>query len=294
MKDSAVAAADPVYGVAAGRTYESRGSAISWGAIIGGATAAAALTLVLVALGAGLGLASISPWSNSGASPVAFTISAGISLIVIQWLSSGLGGYVTGRLRAKWVATHTDEVFFRDTAHGFLSWAVASVIGAMLLGSAVASAIGTGTTAAATLASGSSEGAGTTAAQMLPSHLYSLDTLFRGTKPEAASSNADARAETARLLANGLRAGEMPAADKAYLAQLVGTRTGVPPAEAQKRVDDATAQAKATETASLQAADVARKSASVAAIFTALAMLIGAFIASAAAALGGSQRDDYD
>jgi len=249
---------------------------------------------VLLALAAGLGLASVSPWRNAGASPVAFTISAGISLIVIQWLSSGLGGYVTGRLRAKWVATHTDEVFFRDTAHGFLSWAVASVIGAILLGSAVTSAIGTGATAAATVASGAAQGAGSAAAQMLPSQQYSLDTLFRGTKPEAAASNADAWAETARLLANGLLAGEMPAADKAYLAQMVATRTGLPPAEAQKRVDDAIAQAKATENAARQAADVARKSASIAAIFTALAMLIGAFVASAAAALGGNQRDEYE
>eukprot|EP01035_Chromulina_nebulosa_P062913 gene62913-86057_t len=116
------AAADPVYGIDAGRTYESRGSAMSWGAILGGAVAAVALTLVLLAAMAGLGLASISPWPNAGASPAGFTIGAGIGLIVVQWLSAGLGGYLTGRLRAKWVAGHTDEVFFRASTQARTPW----------------------------------------------------------------------------------------------------------------------------------------------------------------------------
>ena len=287
-------AADPVYGVDAGRTYESSASATSWGAILGGAMAAVALTIVLLALGAGFGLASISPWANAGASAAGFTISAGIALIVIQWLSSALGGYITGRMRTKWTATHTDEVWFRDTAHGFLTWAVATVIGALVVGSAVSSAIGTGTQAAASVASGAAQGASGAAMQVLQNQQYSLDTLFRGSRPEVAASGAEAHTEAGRILVNGLRAGEMPAADKTYLAQMIATRTGLPPEEAQKRVDAAIAQAKAAEIRAREVADAARKSASVAAIFTALAMLIGAFVASAAAAFGGSQRDDIE
>ena len=294
MADTPTMAADPVYGIDAGRTYESSASAMSWGAILGGAMAAVALTVVLLALGAGFGLASISPWANAGASVVGFTISAGIALIVIQWLSSALGGYLTGRMRTKWTATHTDEVWFRDSAHGFLSWAVATVIGALVVGSAVSSAIGTGTQAAASVASGAAQGASTGAMQMLQNQHYGIDMLFRGGRPEAAATSAEARTEAGRILLNGLRAGEIPAADKTYLADMIAARTGLPPAEAQARVDAAIAQAKAAEIRAREVADVARKSTAAAAIMTALAMLIGAFVASAAAAFGGSQRDDIE
>src|ERR1700687_635639 len=98
----------------------------SWAAIAAGAVAAAALTLVLVALGAGLGLSSISPWSDSGVSAAPFDIGTGIYLVVVAVISSAIGGYLAGRLRTKWVGLHSNEVFFRDTAHGFLAWAFAT------------------------------------------------------------------------------------------------------------------------------------------------------------------------
>src|SRR5215467_11786170 len=107
-------------------TCESSNSAVSWPAIISGAFVALAIALVLVTLAAGFGLVSISPWPNSGASATTFGITTGIGLIVVHWLASASGGYITGRLRTKWVGVHTHEVFFRDTAHGFLTWAVAT------------------------------------------------------------------------------------------------------------------------------------------------------------------------
>src|SRR5271163_2079918 len=128
----------------AGHTLKSSTSAISWAAIIGGAFAAAALSLILLALGSGFGLASVSPWPNSGASVTTFTVMAAIWLIIVQWVSAALGGYLTGRLRTKWVSVHTHEVFFRDTANGFLAWAVAAVIGAAVLASAVSSLVNGG------------------------------------------------------------------------------------------------------------------------------------------------------
>src|SRR6185437_6438818 len=100
--------------VSARPANESAISATSWSAIFAGATAAGATTLVLVALGSGFGLASVSPWPRSGASATTFTVMTAIWLIVVQWLSAAIGGYITGRLRTKWVGTHTDEVFFRD------------------------------------------------------------------------------------------------------------------------------------------------------------------------------------
>jgi hypothetical protein len=273
-------------------TREAAVSAVSWAAIIGGAVAAAATTLVLVALGSGLGLASISPWHNAGASAVTFTIGAGIWLIVVQWLSSALGGYLTGRLRTKWVGTHTHEVFFRDTAHGFLTWALASVIGALILAAAISSGVGTATQAVATAASGAAQGAGSAASSGQQSRAYDVDTLYRGEKPEMAASDPAVRAETTRILATGITNGDVSQADRGYLAQLIASRTGISQDDAQKRVDNVVTQEKAAEAKARQAADTARKSASYVSIFTALSMVIGAFIASAAAALGGSLRDE--
>jgi len=289
-----------------GPTIESVFSAMSWPAVIGGAVVAASVTLVLLVLGSGLGLASLSFLPGAGASATTFTIGAAIWLILVQWLSSGLGGYITGRLRTRWTGTHTHEVFFRDTAHGFLTWALATLIGALVLSSAASLAIGTGSRAAATVASGAAQGAGaaapavagatpggTSMGAMAETRAYDVDKLFRGEKPEMAATGQEARREVTRILANGLREGDMPAADRTYLAQTISARTGQSEEDAQKRIDEALAQEKAAETKARQAADAARKAALTIGIVTALSMVIGAFIASVAAAFGGSLRDEH-
>jgi hypothetical protein len=125
------------------RAVESSASAVEWAAIVGGALAAIGLSIILFTLGSGLGLAVARPWSFSAPSPTTFGVAAAIGLIVTQWLASALGGYLTGRLRTKWVGIRTDEIFFRDTAHGFLAWALATVLMAALF-----SVLGTATVAA--------------------------------------------------------------------------------------------------------------------------------------------------
>jgi hypothetical protein len=85
----------------------------------------------------------------------------------------------------------------------------------------------------------------------------------------------------------------VPPGDRTYLAQLVAAKTGIPQADAQKRVDDTIASTKEAETKARQAADAARKATATFAIFTALSLMIGAFVASAAAAFGGNIRDEY-
>jgi hypothetical protein len=263
---------------------EAVASAVSWPAIFAGTFAAIALTIVLTTLGAGVGLTTISPWPNAGASITTFSITTGIGLIVVQWLSSALGGFVTGRLRTKWTGLHTHEVFFRDTAHGFLSWALATVVGAALLTSALTAVIGGGVHAASTVAGGAAQGAGANVSS------YTVDTLFRSDHP---TSDQDAVAQATRILANGLRTGDVPADDRSYLAHLVAARTGISQDDAQKRVDSTIATTKDAAVKAKEAADAARKATATFAIFTALSLLIGAFIASAAAAYGGSIRDEY-
>jgi hypothetical protein len=257
---------------------EANTSAVSWPAIIAGAVVAAAASLILLALGSGIGFASVSPWPGAGASATAFTVLTAIWLIVVQWVASGLGGYLTGRLRSKWVSTHTHEVFFRDTAHGLLMWALATVLGTVLLASAVSSAIGTGIRAAGSATSG---GVSAATSAVNP---YDVDTLFRSSRPDA---NAPASsAEATRILANALAAGDMSAADRSYLAQLIAARSGLSQEEAQRRVDGVMTQARA-------AADAARKASAMASLYVALSMLIGAFVAGVAAATGGRVRDAH-
>jgi hypothetical protein len=140
------------------QSVESSASAVEWAAIVGGALAAVGISIILFALGSGLGLSTVSPWSWSNPSPTTFGMVAGIWLIITQWLASALGGYLTGRLRTKWVGIRTDEVFFRDTAHGFLAWALATVLVATFFALA-ASAVATVPEATANAATVSAEAA---------------------------------------------------------------------------------------------------------------------------------------
>lgn len=283
---------------------EAAGSAVSWAAVIGGALAALAATLVLLTLGTGLGLTAVSPWWNAGVTATTAGVLTATWLIVVQWFSSGLGGYLAGRLRTKWTGVHTDEVFFRDTAHGFLAWALATVIGAVFLASGAASVIGSGTRAVATVASGVAQGGVQGAAQRpqtagtsgtsTPS-AYFVDTLFRSDSQTAAANGngGDVRGEATRILVTDLPNGDLTTEDRSYLAQLVAQRTGLSQPDAEKRVDDVVAQVKTAELKARQAADAARKTAATVSIIGALSMVIGAFIASVAGALGGHRREEY-
>src|SRR4029077_15755452 len=156
-----------------GPTIVDAQSGVSWAAIAAGAVAAAALALVLIAFGAGLGLSAVSPWSDTGVSASTFKTGTGIYLVIVGVMSSAIGGYLAARLRVKWMGVHTHEVFFRDTAHGFLAWALTTIVGTALLAAATSSIVGGGVRAASTAAG--------EAAQAATSGVsgYSVDSLFR-------------------------------------------------------------------------------------------------------------------
>jgi len=267
---------------------------ISWRAILGGAVVMAAVAFILTALGAGFGLSSISPWPDQSASPKEFAILTGIWLIIVQWLSAGIGGYMAGRLGPELLTRPAHEIAFRDTARGIIAWAVAAVITAILLGSVASSLIGGTARGAATVAASAVQGATQGAAQNSnpgqPSG-YLVDTLFRKPTPDTNLSAQDANREATRIIANGLRNGDLSQPDRTYLAQLVSARTGLSQDEAQKRVDAVVTEAKQDEEKAKQAAETARKAARNIAFFTAFSMLIGAFIAGVAGKIGGHHRD---
>lgn len=279
---------------------ESSTPALSWGPVIGGAVAAGATALILLLLGAGVGLTMVSPWAGESASFTTVSITAAIWFVVVQWLASALGGYLTGRLRTKWAGVHSDEVFFRDTAHGFLSWALATVVVAGLAGSAFTSLVG-GSVQALASATSSAAIVGATSASVDKSGPdvatgYFTDALLRrqDLRNRAQTDDAAAVAEVSRILLNSATAGSMPDEDKTYLSAVVSSRTGLTPDEATARVDSVLQRIDQAKVETQEAADKARRSASTAAMLGALSLLVGAFIASAAAALGGRQRDDEE
>ncbi|WP_179040078.1 hypothetical protein [Rhizobium leguminosarum] len=276
---------------------ESSKSAMTWGPIFGGAAAAIGVTLILLLLGSGVGLTMVSPWSGQSSSLGTVGVTAAIWLVVVQWLSSGLGGYITGRLRTKWAAVHTDEVFFRDTAHGFISWALATIFVAGFLASSLTSLAGAGAQAvgSAATAAGTAAASSTASTADLPT-AYFTDALLRPEQARAGATSDDtaATAEVSRILLNGAAAGQIPDDDKAYLATIVSARTGLSEADARTRVDTVLKRIDDAKVAAQKAADEARKAASTTALLGALSLLIGAFIAAAAAAFGGSQRDEEE
>jgi hypothetical protein len=259
---------------------------------------ASAFSLALLALGAGLGLVSVSPWSSSNVSATTFGV------LMAAWLfACGIGGYLAGRLRTRWVNIHTDETYFRDTAHGLLVWGLGAAVSASLLASTVSSVItGTAQAGAAALQS-----VGTLAAGAMPqvanqvsasaggSNAFFIDTLFRTDHPDA-GDQANSSAETGRIFLRGLGAGELPSADKRYVAQLVAARTGLSQADAEKRVSDTFDQARAAEAQAADkakaAADVARKTGVYVALWAVISLPIGAFSASYMATVGGSAHRD--
>jgi hypothetical protein len=276
------------------------------------------LSLVLIVLGTGLGLAVVSPWGRDGISATTVSISTIVWITVVQLAASVLGGYLAGRLRSRWVSVHTNEVYFRDTAHGFLAWAVGTLLMATLLSSAVGSILTTGAKAASAVAGSAAAMAGTAAAGAAAAKSddanteslgYSVDSLFRAPPGEAARPASDTTpaagaghasptnktAEVTRIFANGLRTGELGTADTQYLGQLVAAETGLSQADAERRVADTFSQLQlklqAASAKAKQVADDARKASAYTALWLVVSLLIGAFAASFSATFGGRLRD---
>jgi hypothetical protein len=301
--DYALAAKDPALLV---RQHE---AAVSWGAVFAGGAGATAFALILLTLGTGLGLTSISPWSSGTSNAKAFGFAAVIWVCVTSILTSGLGGYLAGRLRNRWLGVDADEIHFRDTAHGFLSWAVATLLTAAILTSGVSSIVRLGGQAAATAAAaGGSVPMGTMqrgnaelATNTWPLG-YFVDSLFRmpavasPAAPATAEGRNDAtRAETARIFLNSAATGDqLSPEDTAYLSQLVAQRTGLTQSAAQARVVTTYTRLlqkiNALDAAAKDAADKARKVAIGASLWLFISLLMGAFTASLMATHGGRVR----
>jgi hypothetical protein len=263
---------------------EPANTGVAWDAVAAGAVAAAAFTVLLVAFGAGLGFSAISPWSDSGLSAGGFRTATGIYLVLISIMASALGGYLAARLRSRFVGLNGNEVYFRDSAHGFIAWAFATVLTATALGAALTH-----------IANGAASGLTTSGPQSNPQTVY-VDKLFRNANPSAPAAatagapqstpnGATPRAEVLRLwTADFARNKDLTPDDRAYVARLVAAQTGLSQDEAQKRVDQVVTEEKS-------ALDQARRGAAKLSFWLTAALLFGAFAASLAAVEGGMLRD---
>ncbi len=255
-------------------------AAISWSAILGGAAASIAVSLALMVLGAGLGLMTASPWTDFSSAAADFTVKAAIWLVFTQWIASVFGGYIAGRLRTIWRDVNSDEIYFRDTAHGFLVWAVATALTAAVFTTTISSIVGTTTQAVAIT---QAQEANTTSLDPID---YYVDGLTRA--PRSVVPYNEGRAEIYRLLARNAPDGALTPADRDYLIQLVSVRGNMSDAEATARVDKIAAD---MQIAKLKAEE-ARKDAAKLSTLLFLSFLVGAFAASLSATYGGKHRDD--
>jgi len=254
---------------------EERFSYVSWSAIVAGALAAAAIAFVLHSFAAGIGIAvsSTAPtWRDASFALVALS---GLYLVLVALISYGFGGYVAGRMRTRLVGRTPDENEFRDGVHGAASWALATLLTALLIFGGAQSL-----TRLAAPSTGSAGPSTSVGGENIIA--FDIDRLFRGVRPDVNMEST--RAEAARILLTASSHRGVNTEDRAYLVRLVTERTGLSQPEAERRVADVIARARENVAR-------ARKSAVLLAFSTGAAALLGLAIAWFAAGEGGKHRD---
>src|SRR5512132_1953266 len=268
-------------------------SYVDWSAIIAGAVLASAIAFVLLTFGSAIGLTVTSPFKGEGLPGTALAVAIALWVLAVEIFSFIAGAYLAGRLRRRISDATESEAEMRDAWHGLLVWALGTLIGAYLAASALSGVARGGAEAARTAGSSAvvatTPGAPGTAATASDPLGYVADKLLRSETYAVTTTGPEAsRAEVVRILAAGAVSGEVPADDRAYVAQLVAARTGLSQSDAEKRVDQVLAKADA---AVRIAADKARRAGVLLAFLTAASLLAGAAAAWWAARLGGQHRD---
>lgn len=266
------------------------GSYMDWPAVIAGAVLASAISLVLITFGSAIGLSLTSPFDNTGMSAVGLAIALGLWLVWVQVSSFMAGGYVTGRMRRRLHDATEHESDVRDGIHGLVVWGVGVLLGASILALTAGGAASTAATAVGGAAQAAVEKMADTGQGVNPLS-RAVDTAFRTTRPDA-STSAGARNEVMAIVARGIAQGDIPEADRTYLAQVIAARTDVPPDEAKARVDTMVTSAQQAAEEAKQQAKRAKRFAVIAAFVTAASLAISAAAAFWAAGMGGRHRDE--
>ena len=262
-----------------------RSSYIDWPSVFVGMIIALALSWLLLTFGSAIGLASVSPYNFSREAGVTLTLAAAAWFALTQIYALAMGAYIAARLRPRVSVADNDEVAFRDGVTGLAVWALGIVIGLLLAGMAATGAARTGAQVASTAISSA-------ASQADPA--YAVDVLLRPANPAPAAqgqaqSDDASRQQVGRILANALARGELPQSDKDYVAQLIASRAGISPEEAQRRITETYDRAKAT---ALDAADTARKGTALAGFWIVFIMFAAGLASWWAGTVGGHHRDE--
>jgi hypothetical protein len=254
---------------------------VQWGPTFGGGLVAAAVFFVLMTFATAIGLAvsSVSPtWRDTSTGLV---VLSGAWVVLTAVGSFALGGYIAGRIRSTW-RTNPDEVHFRDGLHGLVVWSLAVIIGALLT-LATTATISQSTSKNSAVSPGTAAAANPSEAE--PGFLtFELDRLFWADNRQQ-PTDSQTRAEAGRILERGLGRNELAKDDHDHLVQLVSARTGLPAADADRRVTQVLSESR-------DAASKARRSAVIIAFTLAAALAAGAAAAWGAALIGGRHRDE--
>jgi len=276
-------------------------SGVDWKSIIAGAIAASAIFGLLTAFGTAVGLSLTSAHRGStGLSASTLVIAASLWVVMVHVWSFVAGGYLAGRL-SDVPDLHPEEAVFRAGANGFMVWALGTAIGLLFVTFVSGTVVRSASQVVGQAASGVVQAASNLSAENVS---YVADALFRpqvspgGAQPIAGSSTRPdpaVIAEAGRIFAVGLADGSLNADDRSYLAQLVARQTGLPEADAQRRVDETYARAQgmkeAAERQAREAADKARKQAVLAGFLAAAASLAGLVAAVWAAGIGHEHQN---
>ena len=280
----------------AGRPY------LEWGPILAGAIAAASLSFLLLTFGGAVGLSLTSPWPDTGARLWVVALAVAWWMVLVQIGSFAAGGYLAGRMRSRWTSARSPEGGFRDSAHGFMVWAVGVLMGAVVLALVGLTTAKTTAQSASVVAAGTASGVASKSIATAPAD-YAVDLLLRpqpsqqppttvGVAPNSSSGDEGLRSEANRIFTSAIKNQSLSERDRTYLTQVVVTRTGLPEADAQKRVDSAVMEARDLELKAREQADKARRATVITAFMAAMSLLISLAAATSAAAAGGRHRDE--
>jgi hypothetical protein len=275
------------------REASARSTNTDWAAILAGAAVAGAISFVMGAFGTAIGLSLTSPYE--GSSLAVHLVALTLWMLWITVSSFALGGYVTGRLRRRSADATPEEVEVRDGVHGLVLWAAAMVVFALITGVSIFQLAKTGVSAA--LSDTGRTEASTLAPAVNPAE-ERVDFLLRGDGDVSARGvNMPMPAEypraiVKRIVERGMASGEISGEDRAYLVNVLASRTGLAPQDAERRVDATAERLREDNAKAKETAETARKTGIVLAFLSAATMLIGGAAAWAGATLGGRHRDE--
>ncbi len=261
-------------------------SYVDWPAIFAGAVLASAISLVLLAFGSALGLSLTSAREGQSSSLFLMAVVGGLWILTVQLSASLAGGYLAGRLRRRHGDSTEYESDLRDGSHGLVTWAVATIVAATLTVSGI-----TGTAATVGQAAGAVASAAGQGVQALASNDLLVDRVVRAA-PNADPLDEGARDEVGRILVSAVTSDDgISQQDRDYLVALSADRAGIPPEEAEQRIDEIVANAQQLENEARAAAERARRAAMMAAFLLAVSLVLGTAIAYYGATVGGNHRD---